>query len=76
MKLTQGNQIIAYLLRNETISSFEAFRELHCSRLAARIHDLEQEGYTFKRFWVAKKNEVTGETIRFMRYALEGKKVS
>ena len=45
MKETQCNQILDYIKTHGSITSLEAFREIGCTRLSGRIHDLRRRGY-------------------------------
>jgi Helix-turn-helix domain len=40
MKETQTEQVLDYLRAHGSISSLEAFTELHCHRLAARVKEI------------------------------------
>jgi hypothetical protein len=41
---TQREQIAKHLKSGKSITSLEALRDFRCSRLAARIYELKQEG--------------------------------
>lgn len=42
---TQKQQILAYLKKHKSITSWEAIQEFHITRLAAVIFDLKDDGY-------------------------------
>jgi len=44
--MTQADQILAALKRGERLTPLDAFTEFNCMRLASRISDLKQKGYT------------------------------
>ena len=68
---THRNQILSYLQQtNGGISSWEAIQMFRCTRLAARIADLKDEGYRIETTMEA--SDLTGK--RFARYFLLGEK--
>jgi hypothetical protein len=66
--MTQAQEILQYINLHGSITPLDALRELGCFRLAARIYDLEQEGYVFPRETVKAKGVRTGKVVRFTRY--------
>lgn len=44
MKQSQCNRIYEYMKDHGSITSLEAFREIGCTRLSARIRDLKDRG--------------------------------
>lgn len=68
---SQSRQIISYLEDHEYITSLDAVREFGCTRLAARISDLQREGCRFDHKPVVVKNR-NGKNVRVMSYALMG----
>jgi hypothetical protein len=64
-KLTQTEKIIQYIRVHGSITSFESFSKLHITQLAARIFELEREGYIFSR-----ENVITEDT-HYVIYRLE-----
>lgn len=44
--MTQTEQIRQHLLKHNSITPLEALRRYGCMRLAARIKDLRQEGFS------------------------------
>lgn len=70
MTESQNKKIIAYLKTHDGITGREADAHCgRCTRLPARIKDLEKKGYTFSKEWDYTLNE-EGKKIRFMRYRL------
>lgn len=67
--MTQAERIMQYLDDFHSISSWEAFRELGITRLAARIADLEKDGVIFDRKREAVTNRY-GEKVYFTRYSI------
>ena len=63
--MTQNERILKYLKENNGITSLEATLRLNCTRLAARIADLEKMGHKFRHERV-KEGKST-----FVRYYLE-----
>ena len=67
---TQVEQVLEYIRVFGSITSLEAFQDLGCTRLSARIADLCDRGYSFERTSVTKKNRF-GKSVTFTRYALK-----
>lgn len=67
--MTQAERVMKYLEDYTSISSWEAFRDLGITRLAARISDLEREGIAFDRKREAVTNRY-GETVYYTRYSI------
>ena len=67
MDQTQAETIIKHIDTHGSITSFEAFSEYNITRLAARIHDIEQMGIVIDREMVYTKNS-SGHPVRYMRY--------
>lgn len=66
--MTQTEKVYLYMKNNGSISSWEAFRDLHITRLSARIFELDKK-YTIMRETVTKKDSY-GNTQTFTRYSL------
>lgn len=68
--MTQREAVLDWLMSGDTISSFEAFKELGVTRLSAIIYDLRKKGYS-----ITSEDEKTvnrfGSTVVFSRYKLE-----
>ncbi len=65
--MTQGERILNYLDEFESITPWDAFRDLGITKLATRISELKQEGYQFEQKYEKSKNRF-GEPVHFMRY--------
>lgn len=52
-----------------SITQLEAIREYGIMRLASRIKDLKNDGYSIKKEMVESKNR-WGEIVRFAKYTL------
>ena len=68
-QMTQCERIIHYIKKHGSISTIEAFSELGITRLASRIHDLSEDGYSINRETVSARNRY-GEPIHYTRYSL------
>lgn len=68
-KANQNDLVLAWLRAYGSISTMEAFQFLGITRLSARIYDLTQEGYCFKRDSVCSQNRL-GDKVRFTRYSI------
>jgi len=66
--MAQKAEIVDYLQQHGSITPIEALRELGCFRLAARIHDLEREGFVIPREPVVATGKKTGRKVHFTRY--------
>lgn len=66
----QSDMILSYLKAYGTITPSEAMLHLGCMRLAARIHDLKQQGHriTSERALVENRD---GDACKVARYRLE-----
>ena len=69
-KQTQTQKILQYLEKFGSISSYEAFVELGITHLAARLRNLEDDGYVFNRETIKGKNRL-GEDVRYIKYSLK-----
>ena len=67
--MKQTERIMQYLNDFKSISSWEAFRDLGITRLAARVSDLEEEGVVFERKREAVTNRY-GEKVYYTRYSI------
>lgn len=68
--MTQTQAVLDWLKSGDTISSFEAFRELGVTRLSAIIFRLRQKGYSITSVDEKTTNRFGG-TVTFSRYKLE-----
>tara|TARA_Y100000004_G_scaffold12121_1_gene13094 strand:+ start:818 stop:1129 length:312 start_codon:yes stop_codon:yes gene_type:complete len=48
-KMTQADRVLNYLQDGNTITTLNAFNELGITRLAARVHELKQDGHAVKK---------------------------
>lgn len=71
-KKTQCDYILDYILEFGSITTFEAFSELGCTRLASRICDLKKRGYDFLKQFETCKNRY-GQSVSYIRYTLINK---
>ncbi len=67
--MKQTERIMKYMADYHSISSWEAFRDLGITRLAARISDLEREGIRFNRKQEAVVNRY-GDKVYYTRYSI------
>lgn len=72
-KMTQGEEIIDFMLENGSITRLQAARELHIFELSSRIGELKLKGY---QIGSRKKRCVNryGRVSTFNEYFLEGDK--
>ena len=66
--MTQSERILEYIHMFGSISQLEAARDLGCYRLAARIHDLKNQGHEFSDRMESAENRF-GEQVSFKRYS-------
>lgn len=62
---TQTKQILAYMKRKGSITSWDAFQDLKITRLSGRIKDMRDEGYEIETVM-----EESKEGRRYGRYYL------
>lgn len=67
--MTQQERIIQYIKENGSITSWEAIKELGCTRLAGQIFSLEKKGYRFDHHTQYAVNRY-GEPTHFAMYTL------
>lgn len=68
-RVSQSKRLLDYLNNHNGITQLEALNMFGIMRLSARIHELEQEGYTFLRVSEQARNRY-GEKVYFVRYVL------
>lgn len=68
--MTQCELVLRHLKNNGSITTYEAFTEYGITRLASRICDLKQDGYSIRKTFETEKNRY-GEAVTFCRYSLE-----
>lgn len=66
--MTQKERIIDYIRLHGSITTMEAFSNLHITRLSARIEELKKDGYKSHCTIVTKPG--TEGTVRYGRYSL------
>ena len=67
--MTQAEMVLDYLQEHEAgLTTWEAIQFFHITRLAARINDLEKQGYHFKRERIEKV--VNDKILSYTRYTL------
>ena len=70
--MTQADQILHYMKKNRAgITPLDALQECGCMRLAARIHEIKERGYSIVSI-MCKRINSRGKTVRFMRYWVDG----
>lgn len=69
-KLNQQNRVLEYIKQFGGITSFQAYTELGITQLAARVRNLEDDGYRFNRERVHTLNKF-GEKVSFVNYTLK-----
>lgn len=69
--MNQCEMIVEYLKEHGSITTHEAFFDLGISRLASRIHDLTEAGYSFKKESV-KVTTRYGDKTYVTRYRFKG----
>lgn len=70
--MTQCDKVLAFMQEHGGITSYEAFRYLHITRLAARISDLRRRGveiYSQREMSV----NTDGKAVYYDRYRLRKK---
>ena len=68
-KPTQCDRIVKYIRDFGSISTWEAMEDLGVCRLASRIFDLKEKGYSFRKQRVHTNNRY-GEKCHYYRYYL------
>ena len=67
---TQKTRIIDYMRRYGSITALDAFIDIGCERLAARISDLKKDGYKITSKTEKRFNRY-GDKVHYSRYFLE-----
>lgn len=68
--MTQTQAVLDWLKSGDSISSYEAFKELGVTRLSAIIYRLRRKGYSITSTDEKTTNRFGG-TVTFSRYKLE-----
>jgi 2-methylisocitrate lyase-like PEP mutase family enzyme len=66
-KTTQNDRVLAYMRSHNGITSLDAYRDLGCTRLSARIADLKRMGIAIGKVMVDRENRY-GETVKVAQY--------
>lgn len=67
---SQKTEVIEYIQKHGSISSYEAYAYLGITQLGARIDDLKKDGYVFEKEWVRKRKN--GKVKDYIKYKLAG----
>ena len=67
--MSQVEMILKYMQEKGSITTFESYEELGCTRLSGRIFDLKTLGYTIDEETMTKLNRY-GKKISFKKYML------
>ena len=70
-RMTQSMKILKYMLENGSITPVDAMKEFGVMRLAARISDLEGQGFDIAHERVTGRNRY-GEPVSYSSYRLNG----
>ena len=65
--MTQCELVVKYINDFGSITTREAFLDLGCTRLPARVSDLKDRGYKFNDKWEFGKNRY-GKKVKWKRY--------
>ncbi len=66
----QKTEVIEYIQKHGSISSYEAYACLGITQLGARIDNLQKDGYVFEKEWVRKRKN--GKIKDYIKYKLAG----
>lgn len=67
---SQKTEVIEYIQKYGSISSYEAYAHLGITQLGARIDDLQKDGHVFEKEWVRKRKN--GKVKDYIKYKLAG----
>lgn len=68
-RATQRDMVIGYIHDFGSISSWQAFTDLGITRLSARIFELKERGYLFRKEKVKTKNRY-GKPVTYDKYLI------
>ena len=68
-KATQRDRVIAYINEYGSITSWQAYADLGIMQLGARIFELKELGYVFKKEKTYRLNR-WGEKVKFDKYMI------
>lgn len=71
MKLSQKKRILKYMHDFGSVTTYDAFKDIGCTKLTTRISELRQEGYLIIGEAETSTNRY-GECVRYNRYRLGG----
>lgn len=67
---SQKTEVIEYIQKHGSISSYEAYARFGITQLGARIDDLKKDGYVFEKEWIRKRKN--GKVKDYIKYKLAG----
>lgn len=70
-KPTQKDRVVAYINEFGSITTWQAYADLGITRLSARIWELKEEGYIFKKDRVKRMNRYN-QPVSFDKYMIVG----
>jgi hypothetical protein len=68
---TQRDDVLSYMRKFGSISTFTAYNDLGITQLGARIKELENNGWQIGRMKKAFVSGRTGKTIRYVEYYIQ-----
>ena len=68
--MTQCQKVLEYMKQFGSITPLEAMQDIGCMRLASRIADLKDQGYSIGKRMKSSKNRY-GKNVSFAEYYLE-----
>ncbi|MBO7732797.1 MAG: helix-turn-helix domain-containing protein [Methanobrevibacter sp.] len=70
-KPTQKDRVVAYINEFGSITTWQAYADLGITRLSARIWELKEKGYIFKKDRVKRMNRYN-QPVSFDKYMIVG----
>lgn len=70
-KISQKQRILKYMNEFGSITTYDAFKDIGCTKLTTRISELRQEGYLIIGTAETSTNRY-GEKVTYNRYRLGG----
>lgn len=70
-RTTQKDRVVAYINEFGSITTWQAYADLGITRLSARIWELKEEGYIFKKDRVKRMNRYN-QPVSFDKYMIIG----
>lgn len=65
--MTQHNLILDYIKKHKSITPFDAYERLGCTKLATRISELRAKGIKIQDVWQESYNRF-GDKVRYKKY--------